>query len=177
MGCHHSKARKYHYDAPKPHTHHFSHHFLNERAQRRANTGAKTSSRAPARMATSTYKVYTSKTSGFDDSEEVSRMQREIDTLKTNHKLTLEKLETLMSKLDIQDDTGLASSMLFTKAEDMEDAEYDIGQPMDEGSLSDFTLTKDQIAEHKWNHVEISEEYNFDLTQNEGEHIDLLDGT
>ena len=59
----------------------------------------------------------------------------------------------------------------------MEDAEYDIGQPMDEGSLSDFTLTKDQIAEHKWNHVEISEEYNFDLTQNEGEHIDLLDGT
>ena len=98
MGCHHSKARKYHYDAPKPHTHHFSHHFLNERAQRRANTGAKTSSRAPARMATSTYKVYTSKTSGFDDSEEVSRMQQEIDTLKTNHKLTLEKLETLMSK-------------------------------------------------------------------------------
>ena len=80
-------------------------------------------------------------------------------------------------KLDIQDDSGLASSMLFTKAEDMEDAEYDIGQPMDEGSLSDFTLTKDQIEDHKWNHVEINEEYNFDLTQNDGEHIDLLDGT
>ena len=100
MGCHHSKARKYHYDAPKPHTHHFSHHFLKERAQRRVNaTSARASSRATGHTATSTYKVYGSKPSGSDDSETISKMQLEIDKLKTNHELTLEKLETLRSSV------------------------------------------------------------------------------
>ena len=41
--------------------------------------------------------------------------------------------------------------------------------------LLEFTLSKNQLDEHKWNHIEIKDEFNFDLTKDGGEHNDLLD--
>ena len=214
MGCNNSKARRYQYEAPRPHTEFFSHQYLKQKYAHRLihnttdahhnknnnnvkhlssyldphndnksnNSQAYISKQSPS--SSSVYKVHLKQHSSSSvvtledhhkQTERVLQMQEEIDTLKMNNKLTLEKLENIMNKLDVTDESGLASSMMYTKNGELENEEYNMGQPMDDDALLEFTLSKNQLDEHKWNHIEIKDEFNFDLTKDGGEHNDLLD--
>lgn len=216
MGCNNSKARRYQYEAPRPHTEFFSHQYLKQKYAHRLihnttdahhnknnnnvkhlssyldpnnnnksnNSQAYTSKQSPSSSSSSVYKVHLKQHSSSSvvtledhhkQTETVLQMQEEIDTLKMNNKLTLEKLENIMNKLDVTDESGLASSMMYTKNGELENEEYNMGQPMDDDALLEFTLSKNQLDEHKWNHIEIKDEFNFDLTKDGGEHNDLLD--
>ena len=214
MGCNNSKARRYQYEAPRPHTEFFSHQYLKQKYAHRLihnttdahhnknnnnvkhlssyldphnnnksnNSQAYISKQSPS--SSSVYKVHLKQHSSSSvvtledyhkQTETVLQMQEEIDTLKMNNKLTLEKLENIMNKLDVTDESGLASSMMYTKNGELENEEYNMGQPMEDDALLEFTLSKNQLDEHKWNHIEIKDEFNFDLTKDGGEHNDLLD--
>lgn len=198
MGCKQSKAKRYRYDAPRPHTEFFSHQFLQRKYTDRlkhntidkhngvkyvsaylaqsGNTNNTFKMKSP-KSGPSTSSVYVhnvNQEASIHSAQKVTNMEKEIEMLKMNNKLTLEKLENVMNKLNVSDETGLASSMIYSEGKDLEDEEYDMGQPMDDIALKEFTLSQDQIKEHKWNHIEINEKYNFDLTRDGGEDTDLL---
>ena len=203
MGCKQSNAKRYRYEEPRPHTEFFSHQFLKQKyaARLKHNTIDKHSGIKHVSMylaqtgnTDNTFKIKSPKSGPSSSSvyvhniqpeeppqnsavhsvQKVTSMEKEIEILKMNNKITLEKLENIMNKLNVSDESGLASSMIFSQGKELDHEEYDMGQPMDDEALKEFTLSKDQIKEHKWNHIEIKEKYNFDLTRPGGEDKDLL---